>query len=148
MLNPLLGRVCRLAGRSMPEQPLTSRGIARSAGWMLLAWLCYGLQVAVLVRDLGGTGTAAGLGAIGAFALAWVVGFLVVLAPAGAGVREAVLVLALSPVLPAAAALLVALVSRLLLTTIDLVLAGLAGGLERRARSRAGGRYATAVSER
>ena len=56
--------------------------------------------------------------------------------------------LALSPALPAAAALLVALVSRLLLTAADLVLAGLAIGVERRARSRAGGRYASAVSER
>ena len=148
VLNPVLARACRLAGRSVPERPLTPRGILPAAGWMLLAWLCYGLQAVVLVRDLGGTGPAAGPGAIGAFALAWVVGFLVVFAPAGAGVREAALVLALSPALPAAAALLVALVSRLLLTAADLVLAGLAIGVERRARSRAGGRYASAVSER
>jgi uncharacterized membrane protein YbhN (UPF0104 family) len=135
VINPLLAWLFRLARRDVPAQRLPMRGVGRAAAWMGLAWLCYGLQIAILVRDLGGTGPAAAVGAIGAFALAWVVGFLLVVAPAGAGVREAVLVLALSPVLPAAGALLVALVSRLLLTAADLMLAGMAVGMARHARS-------------
>ena len=54
--------------------------------------------------------------AVGAFSLASVAGLLALPVPAGAGVREAVLVVALSPVLPVGQALLLALVSRALLT--------------------------------
>ncbi len=134
VLTPLLARVFRLARRQPPEESLTLGGVARAAGFAAAAWTGYGLQVVVLVRAVGGTGPAASVGAVGAFALAWTVGFLVVVAPAGAGVREAVLVLALSPALPAASALLVALASRLLLTVADLLLAGVAVLVERRRR--------------
>src|SRR3712207_7672039 len=44
--------------------------------------------------------------------LAWVAGFLVVVAPAGAGVREAALVLGFAAVLPTGAVLLIAVLSR------------------------------------
>ncbi len=132
VLNPLLSRLFRLARRTPPTDRLTAAGIATAAGWALVAWLAYGLQLAVLVQDLKATPSSLVLLAVGAFSLAWTVGFLVVVAPAGAGVREAVLVLTLSPVLPAAAALLVALVSRVLLTFADLGLAGVAVVLERR----------------
>lgn len=132
VLNPLLSRVFRLVHRQPPTDRLTAPGISAAAGWALVAWLAYGLQLAVLVQNLSAAGSLSPILAIGAFSLAWTVGFLVVIAPAGAGVREAVLVLALSPVLPAAEALLVALASRVLLTSADLGLAGVAVLLERR----------------
>jgi glycosyltransferase 2 family protein len=49
---------------------------------------------------------------VAAYAAAYAVGFLSLLTPAGLGVREVVLVVALAPVLPAGPALVVALVSR------------------------------------
>jgi uncharacterized membrane protein YbhN (UPF0104 family) len=49
---------------------------------------------------------------VAAYAAAYAVGFLSLLTPAGLGVREGVLVIALAPVLPAGPALVVALVSR------------------------------------
>jgi uncharacterized membrane protein YbhN (UPF0104 family) len=132
VLQPLLGAAFRLARRQPPEAPLRLAGIGRAAFWALAAWICYGLHAVVLVVALGGSGAAALVGAVGAFSLAWSVGFLVLVVPAGAGVREAVLVLALSPTLPAGAALLLALVSRALMTLADLVVAGLAVLVERR----------------
>jgi uncharacterized membrane protein YbhN (UPF0104 family) len=48
---------------------------------------------------------------------------LVILAPSGIGVRDAVIVAALSPVLTSSDALAVALVARLLFTLADLVAA-------------------------
>jgi uncharacterized membrane protein YbhN (UPF0104 family) len=70
--------------------------------------------------------TARGLAlAVGGYALAWVVGFLVVVVPAGAGARELVLVAVLAGTLPHAAVLLVVLVSRVLVTLVDLLFAGL-----------------------
>ena len=69
---------------------------------------------------------------IGGFGLAWAAGFLVVFVPAGAGIREAVLVLTLSPILPSGPATLLALISRLVFTAGDLVWAGIGGLLRPR----------------
>jgi uncharacterized membrane protein YbhN (UPF0104 family) len=63
---------------------------------------------------------------MGIFGLAWVAGLLFVVVPAGAGVREVILVVGLASVLSSGAALAVALLSRVLLTVTDLVLAGAA----------------------
>jgi glycosyltransferase 2 family protein len=126
VLNPLVATAFRILRRPAPTEGLSLAGILRAAGWALLAWALYGLQVAVLIGDLGATGPRAILAATGAFALAWSVGFLVIIVPAGAGIREGVLTVALSPVLAAAPALLVALISRLLLSGGDLLLAGAA----------------------
>ena len=65
-------------------------------------------------------------------ALAWVAGMLVPIAPAGGGVREIVLVAALSPVASRSVALIVALVSRVLMMLADLALAAWTGFLGRR----------------
>ena len=115
-------RASRLAG-AVPE--LTARGLARAVGWALAMWLSFALHAWSLAVDLGARGPADAAVVGGAFALAWVVGFLVVLAPAGAGPREAAFVVALSPVLGTAEALVLALVSRVLMILGD----GLAAAL-------------------
>jgi len=97
-------------------------------------WLLLGLQAWLLLVQL-----APGVGyplAAGAFAFAWLVGFLVIIAPGGLGAREAALVLALSSLVGASAALSLALVSRILMTLADA--AGLALGLSLTTRKRAG----------
>ena len=63
---------------------------------------------------------------VAAFAAAYAVGFLSLLTPAGLGVREGVLVVALAPVLPAGPALVVALVSRVWMMVAELAGAGVA----------------------
>ncbi|HEX3814415.1 MAG TPA: lysylphosphatidylglycerol synthase transmembrane domain-containing protein [Mycobacteriales bacterium] len=134
LFNPMLARVFRLARREPPDSRLTGRGLGLSLCWSIAAWIAYGAQVWLLVRDLGVTAPRAVPLAIGSFALAWAVGFLVVIAPAGAGAREAALTVGLAPVLQPGAALLVALISRILLTGADLLLAVLAVSSERRRR--------------
>jgi uncharacterized membrane protein YbhN (UPF0104 family) len=71
------------------------------------------------------------------FALAWVAGFLVVVAPAGAGVREAVLVVGFAAFLPAGQLLTMAVLSRVLLILADVLLAAAVAGaaLVRKGRS-------------
>ncbi len=64
--------------------------------------------------------------ALGAFALGWVAGYLVPFAPAGVGVREAVIVALMAEVVPIPVAIAAASVNRLLYTAIDLALGGLA----------------------
>lgn len=124
--NPLLDRLLRLARRGGLERPLSGRGVTLALAWAVAAWVAYGVKVWVLAVDLDADPVTTLPLAVGGFALAWTAGFLFVVAPAGAGVREVALVVALAPALGADEALLVALVSRALMTAGDLVWAGAA----------------------
>jgi uncharacterized membrane protein YbhN (UPF0104 family) len=123
-------RLLRLARRSSEPLEVSGAALTKSVGWMIVAWACYGLQAFFLVRETAAAGTPVGLPVLlqcaGIFALAWVAGLLFVVVPAGAGVREVILVVGLASVLPSGAALAVALLSRVLLTAADLLLAGAA----------------------
>jgi uncharacterized membrane protein YbhN (UPF0104 family) len=133
VLNPLLGRLLRLVRRPALERPLTGRTIAVALGWAMASWVLYGTQVWLLAVRLGAPEGRAVLLAVGGYAFAWCVGFLIVFAPAGAGVRELLLVALLAPVVGTAGATAVALVSRVVMTVGDLVMAGVAAVAGRRA---------------
>jgi glycosyltransferase 2 family protein len=135
ILNAVLGRMFRLIRRPPLEQRLTARVVATSLAWAFGSWICYGLQIWLLATRLGAPRGAAALLALGGFAFAWSVGFLVILAPAGAGVREVLLVALLSPVLGTGAGTAVALLSRAMTTVGDLLAAAGAAGFSRRARA-------------
>ena len=135
VINALLGGMLRLLRRPGLDQPLSGRSIAVASAWTLGFWVVFGLHVWVLSVGLGADPLVTLPVAIGGFALAFSVGPLLVVLPAGAGVREAVLVLLLTSVLDTAAATAVALTSRGLLIATDglLALAGAAlPGLARR----------------
>lgn len=101
------------------------RAITAAVTWTLLAWAPLGAHLWVLTWAVGGDALSSLGPAVGAYALAWTLGLLVVFAPAGLGVREAVLVVALAPVVEAGAALVLAVLSRLVMTVADLGWAGL-----------------------
>ncbi|WP_026126676.1 lysylphosphatidylglycerol synthase domain-containing protein [Nocardiopsis xinjiangensis] len=100
------------------------RAIAAALAWTLLAWVPLGAHLWILTWAVGGDPLSSLGPAAGAYALAWTLGLLVVFAPAGLGVREAVLVVALAPVVEAGAALVLAVLSRLVMTVADLAWAG------------------------
>ncbi|MBL8932321.1 MAG: flippase-like domain-containing protein [Kineosporiaceae bacterium] len=127
---PVLQRVLDAGLRAVRREPLgsrtTLRGTASAAAWSLLGWCCSGALVLALAVPLGlpwGLDSAAL--AFGGYALAWLAGLIVVIAPAGAGAREGALVAVLATALPTAAGLVVALVARLMFTVADLLLAAL-----------------------
>jgi glycosyltransferase 2 family protein len=125
VINPLLTALLRIARQDPLEHPVTWRGLLAAAGWATASWLAVGLQVFVLAGAVGvswPTGPALAL-AVGGYALAWIVGFLVVLAPAGAGARELVLGAVVALATGSGAAAVVVLGSRVLLTLADLALA-------------------------
>jgi glycosyltransferase 2 family protein len=132
VLNHMLERLLRLARRPALEQPLSGRAVTGAVGWALVSWACYGLQIWLLATRLGAPYEKTALIATGIFAFAWCVGFVVVFAPAGAGVRDVLLVAMLSPTLGVGKATAVALVSRVLLTVGDLVTAAAAAAFTRR----------------
>ncbi len=101
---------------------LPSRGLTLGlAGGYALYWVVTGLAFAALVRGLFPLAGSAVPLAVAGYAASYAVGFLSLLTPAGLGVREAVLVLALAPVIPAGPALVVALVSRLWMMAFELL---------------------------
>jgi hypothetical protein len=128
LLNRVMARVFELIHRPPPEHELSALGVVRAVAWSLLTWAAVGGQVAVLAVTVGAPLELRTLVlCLGGYALAWALGFAAVVAPAGAGAREATLALVLSPVLAPGPALVVVLVSRVLLTVADLSLAGLFG---------------------
>jgi uncharacterized membrane protein YbhN (UPF0104 family) len=126
VIGGLINRGLRVLRREPLERLPTARGLLVGAGWSLVMWACYGAHMYVLARPVAEAGHRLPLLAAGAYSLAWSVGFLLVIAPAGAGAREAVLVGALSPAMPVAAATTVALISRLAMTVADFGYAGAA----------------------
>lgn len=132
VLNALLARALRLLRRPPLTVRLTGRAVARVALLSGLANVLLGAQAALLALDLGAQGPSVLPVAIGAFTLANVAGLLALPVPAGAGVREVVLVAGLSPVLPLPTAVVLAVVSRALLTAADLAVAGTAATRWRR----------------
>ncbi|HEU4676466.1 MAG TPA: lysylphosphatidylglycerol synthase transmembrane domain-containing protein [Motilibacteraceae bacterium] len=131
VLNGALSLALRLLRRPPLEQPLPGRGIGAVTLWLLAFWVAAGLHIWVLAVDLGAPAGRSLPAAVGGFALAFCAGVLVVLLPAGAGVREVALTAALGTVLPAGAAVAIALVSRFLLAVTDGLLAGVAWLLDR-----------------
>ena len=120
----------RLLRRAPLERRLTARGLATALAWALVQWALWGLAASMLADG------ASYAVCLGAYALSWVAGFVVVVVPAGAGVREGAFVLVVGAVTGNGAAFGVALLLRLLSTVADLVW-GLAGfGLSGSARVR------------
>jgi uncharacterized membrane protein YbhN (UPF0104 family) len=137
VVNRGINYALRRLGRPPLDAPISGRALLAAAGWAAIAWIAYGLHTALLVRSLGVTDGRVFIVSTCGFALAWVVGLLVPFAPAGGGVRELVLVGALSPVAPSPVGLAVAIISRVTLTVVDLVLAAIAAALGRNGSNRA-----------
>ncbi|HEY1116396.1 MAG TPA: lysylphosphatidylglycerol synthase domain-containing protein [Acidimicrobiales bacterium] len=126
VLTGLVQRGLRLVKRPPLDAPLSLATIWRVAVFSILSNGLLGLQIWQLAVDVGGTGWALLALAVGGYGLAASVSLVVIPLPAGAGLREAILVLLLAPEIGAASATLVAILARLLLTVADVAAAGLA----------------------
>jgi hypothetical protein len=133
LINWMARKLARRSGTKPPE--LRWSGLVRPLLWMLPAWVGYGVAGYVLADPFTDSVLRLAVVCTGAFALGWLVGLLVFLAPAGVGAREAVLILALTPLLGAPAAATVSLMLRVGHTVADLLLA-LRYGLARARRSK------------
>lgn len=120
-------RLLQRAIRRPSEEGEVAAGAMRAAiGWAVVTTGCNGVHAWLLARSLGAHGPHLLLVVTGAFALAQTGGILAILVPAGAAVREGLLVGLLAGVMSGPAALALALVSRLLVILTDGLAAGLA----------------------
>jgi glycosyltransferase 2 family protein len=129
----------RLTRRDWTGDLPSGATMLRMAAWLTGGWLVLGIHLGVLADRVDTSSGSVWLASLGAFALAWAAGLLAIIAPAGIGVREAVLVAALAPIMPVASTTAVALLSRVALTAADLI-CGLGAAIalsavRRRARS-------------
>ena len=86
----------------------------------LIAWIGYGFSLMYLARGLLPTARLDLPTAIAAFTASYLAGFLALVAPGGIGVREGVMILLLQGPLGLAAATVLALASRVLITITEL----------------------------
>jgi len=126
VLNRLLAFAMRVLRRPPLDQELTGPVLLRASLFTFATWLANGLHVYILAASISGGSAKLLALSIGGYALAWVAGFLVVISPAGLGVRDTLLALCLGAAISAGAASAVALVSRLLVTLADGIVAGVA----------------------
>ena len=125
-----LDLVLRVLHRDPLEESVGAAAMARALAWTALGWLFYGAHAWFLISDFarrggGGSGSVHTFElALGGYALAWAVGFLIIFFPGGIGPREVALIAVLAPVMPSASALVVALASRVVMTIGDLIWAG------------------------
>jgi glycosyltransferase 2 family protein len=119
-----LDLVLRVLRRDPLEESVGAAAMARALAWTTLGWLCYGAHAWFLISGFADKGAHTFALALGGYALAWAVGFLIIFFPGGIGPREVALIAVLAPVMPSASALVVALASRVVMTIGDLVWAG------------------------
>jgi len=134
-----LDRALRLARRPPLERRISGAGVLRAVAWSLAGWAFFSVHSWLLVAGVTGKGVSVLPIAAGAYALAWSVGFILIPFPGGVGPRELALIAALAPVMPRGSAIVVAVVSRLVMTIGDLVWAAVAFGLGRGGRRGAWG---------
>ncbi len=145
VLRRILNRAFLLARRQPLEQPPSTRGLITAVAWTVLGWLFWGSHAWLLIVSLTGRSTNILLLALGSYALAWCAGILLVIFPGGIGPRELAFVVALAPVMPKGSALLIALVSRVIMTISDVTMACVGLVIGRLTKgSRAAGRLAHA----
>ena len=115
-----------LAARLLPaDTPLTRARIARATGNYLLAFLAYALAAALV--QIAVSGSCDVLAVAGAASVAWAAGLVVVIAPSGVGVREAVYVELLSGTLPFGELAAAAVTMRLAMIVAELAVLVVAG---------------------
>ncbi|MEM9365872.1 MAG: hypothetical protein AAGD07_07730 [Planctomycetota bacterium] len=118
------------SGDPSRSNPLTWSILGTSWCWMLLSWVLIGGSFTFLVNALPlpadvSLGLTLYSSATAAIALGIVLGFASLI-PGGAGVREAVTLAALAPTVGAPAAVVAALVARLVFLAVELTMAALA----------------------
>lgn len=119
VMRVLLGWMFRLMKRRDELPDLRSLPLLSAVGWSLASWAAFGVHLWCIVSALGAVDVEAILPAVFGYSLAWVVGFLAFIAPAGAGVREAILALVLANSVATGSILGIVLVSRFVLIVVD-----------------------------
>jgi len=95
----------------------------RASLWYVANWLFFGLFAWFILHGLNGASMGSVVFVIGAFALSWAIGFVIIIAPGGIGPRELALVVLLGALASPSEALALAVITRLLMVLLDVLFA-------------------------
>ena len=130
LLNAVIDRTLRTLKREPLERGLSTGAVLRAVAIFISVWIAFGVHTLLLARAVAGDGAHPDLttAAMTGYALSVSLGTLTIVLPAGLGAREGLLTLILSTAMPTPAAAAVAIMSRFIVTIVD-VLAALGGWL-------------------
>ncbi len=125
---PVLSRMGSVLAKAAEPLRMSWANFGALVLTMTAVWLLYGAATVLVVPPdslaaAGGPGSVL-IPLVGAFTLSYVVGVVVILAPAGLGARELTLIALLSPAIGVAAAAATAVLLRVVHTLCDFCLAG------------------------
>ena len=125
LLNRVIATMLRLLRRPPLEHDLSARAVLLSVVIFVGVWLSFGVHTLLLAQAIAGPGEHPDLAvaSLTGYALSVSLGMLLVVLPAGIGAREGLLTLILSVTMPVAAAAAVAIMSRFVVTVVDVVAA-------------------------
>lgn len=122
----LASLVLKLFRRPPLEHEVTFVVVGKAVGWSLLSYVAYGLHLWVLVNSLVDPDFGTLVLLTGAVSLGFTVGLIAFIFPSGFGIREAILIGAMTLLLTLPQATAVSLISRAMFTAADLLAAGIA----------------------
>lgn len=125
LLNWSIATMLRLIRRPPLEHELSAGALLKAVITFVLVWLSFGVHTWLLATAVAGEAPHPDLGtaALTGYALSVSLGMLLIVLPAGLGAREGLLTLILSAAIPTPAAAAVAIMSRFIVTLLDVVAA-------------------------
>ena len=121
IINFFLRLLGRLIHRDNLLIPITYPQMLKVVGLFILNWVVLGAGFYILSCSIYPVPVSRALYLSGTFGLSVIIGILSVFAPSGIGVREGIIVLGLSFVMPREYAVIISIVSRLWMTASELV---------------------------
>jgi uncharacterized membrane protein YbhN (UPF0104 family) len=123
ILNRVVGFILKRLRQPIFEVRMTFLRLLSALGLFVLMWVIQGLGCYLLIRSFYPLDLSRLPMVAGAFALSWILGFIVLISPAGLGVREGIFTFALRLVIPEPVAIIAALLSRVWITVGEGLLA-------------------------
>lgn len=126
---PVLRRIANFVLRKLRQPAIDIRlsfgRIAALVGLYLSMWLAQGIGFFVLINSFYRLSVTQLPVVVGGYALAWILGFITLISPAGLGIREGILTFALRLVMPEPVAIIAALLGRVWITVAEALAAGI-----------------------
>lgn len=120
---PVLNKVANIILRLMKKHPVEINiryaDILKICSMYVIVWLIHSLAFYILVVSITRIAPVNPLQFAAILPLCWIIGYLVIFAPGGIGVREAMLVVTLGQFMPKEIALLIAVIQRIWFTLIE-----------------------------
>jgi len=123
ILTRVTGFILRRLHQPVFEIRMTFRRLLGILGLYVLMWVVQGVGCYLLIRSFYPLDLSRLPMVAGAFALSWILGFIVLVSPAGLGIREGIFTFALRLVVPEPVAIIAALMSRIWITGSEGLLA-------------------------